>query len=159
MVDYGWIINADSREKVWMMERWNTEPAGGASKNRVASEEITLPKGNYIAYYSTDDSHSPEDWNQPPPYDPHGWGLTISVKDPADRASVKSYVDDQSSRELVSITRVGNSEFESRYFTLKKPATLHIYAIGEYDTYGNIKKWQVNLVRNFNVRKQFRISI
>ncbi len=137
MVDYGWIINADSREKVWMMERWNTEPAGGASKNRVASEEITLPKGNYIAYFSTDDSHSPEDWNQAPPYDPHGWGLTISVKDAANRASVKSYVDDQPSRELVSITRVGNNEFESRYFTLKKPATLHIYAIGEYDTYGD----------------------
>ncbi|MFH1892912.1 MAG: hypothetical protein ABIK83_09570 [Candidatus Zixiibacteriota bacterium] len=137
MVDYAWIVDADSREKVWMMERWNTELAGGARKNRMSDEVVTLPAGDYIVYCSTDDSHSPAEWNMAPPYDPYGWGVTIFVEDPNDASSVKPYSDEQSSREILSITRVGNSEYEARYFTLKKPAELHIYAIGEYDNYGD----------------------
>jgi hypothetical protein len=137
MVDYGWIIDAGTREKVWVMERWNTDPAGGASKNRAANESIELPAGNYVAYYATDDSHSPESWNTPPPYDPYSWGMTILVQDPAMMAYVKPFKDDQDAREVLALTRVGDSEYESEYFSVSRPVTLHIYAIGEFDRFGD----------------------
>ena len=57
--DYGWIINSDTRERVWQFRYRRSDHAGGAKKNRVARNEITLPAGNYAAFYTTDDSHAP----------------------------------------------------------------------------------------------------
>ncbi|MCK4858011.1 MAG: hypothetical protein KAT58_08590, partial [candidate division Zixibacteria bacterium] len=57
-MDHGWLLDADSRQQVWSMERRNTEPAGGADKNRMATAELQLEKGNYLLYYVTDDSHA-----------------------------------------------------------------------------------------------------
>jgi hypothetical protein len=131
-VDGAWIIDADTRERVWHMERWNTDPAGGASKNRMFNDAVSFSAGNYIMYCSTDDSHSPEDWNAAPPYDPDNWGVTVLVENASLAASVKPYTDDQASREILAITRVRDNEYESRYITVKKPVVLHIYAIGEY---------------------------
>ncbi len=56
--DYGWIINADTRARVWQMEYANTEPAGGAAKNRMTRETLRLPAGRYVAYFVSDDSHA-----------------------------------------------------------------------------------------------------
>ena len=62
MYDYGWIVDASTRETVWTMDLYETEHAGGAAKNRMADEIITLEPGNYIVYYATDDSHSAYEW-------------------------------------------------------------------------------------------------
>ena len=35
-----------------------TEPAGGAPKNRRFDGVVTLPAGEYVLRYETDDSHS-----------------------------------------------------------------------------------------------------
>jgi len=137
LVDYAWLINADTREKVWQMERWNTEHAGGASKNRKIDHVIDLEPGNYILYYTTDGSHSPEDWNAPPPYDPESWGVTLLVDNPDAGKNVKHYEDDHDQREILSIVRVGDDEYETEYFTVKQPVKLNIYAIGEYDKFGD----------------------
>jgi hypothetical protein len=40
---------------------------------------ILLEKGEYEAYYITDDSHSFGDWNDSKPRDPVHWGVTITV--------------------------------------------------------------------------------
>ena len=69
--DYGWIIDASTRKKVWELKTRQTEHAGGAEKNRLIEEEIRLGPGDFIAYYKTDDSHSWESWNANPPYDPN----------------------------------------------------------------------------------------
>ena len=45
--DYGWIMNADTRKRVWTMTYDNTEPAGGAAKNRLARD---IPLGGYLIY-------------------------------------------------------------------------------------------------------------
>jgi hypothetical protein len=68
--DYGWIVNVDTREKAWKFLYRDSEHAGGAEKNRRASETISLPAGKYVAIFVTDDSHSPYKWNSTPPYDP-----------------------------------------------------------------------------------------
>src|SRR5690606_39532873 len=86
--DYGWIVNADTRERVWEMDYAGTRHAGGAAKNRVANEVIRLPAGRYAAFFVTDDSHSAEAWNEAPPFDPLVWGLALLPKDPAERRHV-----------------------------------------------------------------------
>ena len=88
--DFGWIINADTRERVWTMTWRDSQPAGGAEKNRRATRP-QLPAGRYAAFYATDDSHDPSEWNAPPPHDPDGWGLTSASTDRTARAAVKTF--------------------------------------------------------------------
>lgn len=136
-VDYGWIINAATREKVWSMDRWNTSWAGGARKNRGFSGEIELPAGNYLAIVGTDDSHGFGSWNQPPPYDPLHYGMVLYVLDPGDKKYIRDYQEEFSQKSLISITRVKNSQFKQMGFTLTEPTELHLYAIGEFGYDGN----------------------
>lgn len=131
--DYGWIVNATTRKRVWTMTYDNTEPAGGASKNRVAQEMLRLQPGRYVAYFASDETHGPQDWNHVPPTDPASWGLTLKVADPSARATVKKY-DFQPVPEgqtIVSMIGVGDHQLRSEGFTLKRPMDVRIYAIGE----------------------------
>ncbi|MBK8232793.1 MAG: hypothetical protein IPK72_19955 [Candidatus Eisenbacteria bacterium] len=69
------IIDQKSWRRIWQLERDNTVAAGGASKNRLFDDEITLPAGNYMVNVFTDDSHATDTWNTAPPWDPAAWGL------------------------------------------------------------------------------------
>ncbi|MFO7446853.1 MAG: hypothetical protein R6W90_10835 [Ignavibacteriaceae bacterium] len=133
MADYGWIIDADSRKIVWKMEEDRSEHAGGADKNRMIDEEITLRKGNYIAFYSTDDSHSYFDWNDAEPYDKSRWGITIWTVNESDKQGISLFneKDFKSKNVAGEIVRVRDNDFESREFTLDKETKIRIYAIGE----------------------------
>lgn len=131
--DYGWIMNADTRKRVWAMTYATTDPAGGSSKNRIAHETVQLKPGRYVAYFVSDDSHSPDDWNAVPATDPEFWGLTLRVANPAARAAVRPY-DYQPVPEgqtIVSLIGIGNDAMRSAGFTLKRPMDVHIYAMGE----------------------------
>jgi 5-hydroxyisourate hydrolase-like protein (transthyretin family) len=132
MFDYGWIVNSATRERVWEMRYRNSSRGGGAAKDLRFDGTVTLPKGNYDLYYITDDSHSYEDWNATPPYDPYNYGITVMYKDDADRGAVK-LVDASSvdKNVVVQLTRVENGDFKSSGFTLKGDTKLHVYAIGE----------------------------
>jgi hypothetical protein len=79
MYDYAWIEDANAGKVVWKMKYRTTDPAGGASKNRLFNGTISLPAGRYIVFYETDDTHAYNDWNDTPPDDPEGWGVTISL--------------------------------------------------------------------------------
>ncbi len=131
MYDYCWILNANTREKVWEMREHDSEYAGGAIKNRVINEVIRFDEGDYLVYYKTDDNHSHEEWNANPPYDPSFWGITIF---PADKNFDKSTVSDYASRrdqEIISLNRLGDDEDVSEGFSISKPTKVRIYAIGE----------------------------
>jgi hypothetical protein len=131
--DYGWIINADTREKVWKLTFRDSVPAGGAAKNRSAVVTRTLPAGRYAAFYATDDSHDPSEWNAPPPHDPEAWGLTVTVKDPAARGAVApfEYEHVPERATILALTRVGNGESRKQGFTLTRPMEVRVYAVGE----------------------------
>ncbi|MEP6918236.1 MAG: hypothetical protein ABJC89_21490 [Acidobacteriota bacterium] len=131
--DSGWIINADTLAKVWKMTWRDSAAAGGAEKNRVARVTRTLPAGRYAAFYATDDSHDPSGWNAQPPADPDAWGLTITVRDAAARAAVKSvnYELVPANATIVALTRIGNGVSRTQGFTLTRPMDVRIYAIGE----------------------------
>jgi hypothetical protein len=131
MVDYGWLVNADTRERIWELDLRRTTPAGGAEKNRLFSGTISLAKGEYVLYFVTDDSHSAEDWNASPPYDPLNYGVTLSAMNPEDAESVKLTPYEEDRNVFLSITRVGDDENLSKGFTLKRDARIRIYAFGE----------------------------
>ncbi|MEE9443683.1 MAG: hypothetical protein V3V99_13545 [candidate division Zixibacteria bacterium] len=132
-VDGAWIIDASTRKKVWEMDKWNTDPAGGARKNRYFRDRITLPAGEYIAYYATDDSHDADEWNAPPPGDPNNYGLTVSTVDKDAVSGVADYSDGQGETEIVRLTRIRDDEFERAGFVLNKDAKIHIVGLGERD--------------------------
>jgi hypothetical protein len=130
--DYGWIINADTHEKIWGLDYNLSRPAGGAPKNREARATITLPAGRYAAMFTMDDSHDVSDWNSSPPHDPGMWGMTLRAADPADRSHIAMFkYDPKPSNAVVALTGIGDNQLKSGGFTLKKPARVRIYAVGE----------------------------
>jgi hypothetical protein len=97
----------------------------------MTTADLTLDKGTYVVYFVTDDSHSAEDWNDTPPFDPLSWGITLSIQDEAEQKNFAEapYTDFQNI--IVSITKVGDNEVRSEGFALKKETPVRIYALGE----------------------------
>ncbi len=131
MFDYGWIIDAATREKVWEMDENDSKYAGGAVKNRVVNEVIKLSKGDYLVYFKSDGTHSFNKWNANPPYDPNFWGITLfGADDDFDKSIVAEYTT-SNEYEIISLNRLGDDADVTAGFTLKKDAKLRVYAIGE----------------------------
>ncbi len=131
MADYGWIMNARTRQKVWAMDYERTEPAGGAGKNRLADEVIHLEAGSYIVAFVTDDSHSYRDWNSAPPNYPERWGISLFGGEGFDRGVVSDYREEEDPGVLARIARVKSDSHRRRDFTLEAPAQVSVYALGE----------------------------
>lgn len=150
MADYGWIINAKTREKIWNLDPDNTENAGGAKKNRLVDEFITLPKGTYTVFYQTDDSHAYGDWNDYPPFDTEHYGITIYGGDEKFNMNiVERSVKPQEAGVIAQIVRVGDNAARTQAFHIDNTSRIRIYAIGEglnrelYD-YGWIENAKTN---------------
>lgn len=80
MADYGWLKNESTGRKVWTFGYEDSEPAGGAKKNRMVRVTLELSRGEYSLHYVTDGSHAFGDWNDTPPRQPHLWGVTLIEK-------------------------------------------------------------------------------
>lgn len=131
--DFGWIMNTQTNEKIWELDYHESEYGGGADKNRFAKTTLTLPAGKYVAFYTTDDSHSPEEWNSPPPFDPNFWGMIVRAKNESDLKAVKTY-DYRAEIEnstLINLTKARDNEYLSKGFTLTKPTQVRVVAVGE----------------------------
>jgi len=130
--DFGWITNAKTRERVWTMERRRLEHAGGAQKNKMVDELVTLPPGNYIVNYQTDGSHAYNEWNSDPPYDEEHWGITVmGAGERFDTGSVGSFSEENEEDIISQIIRVGDSDRIRKRFTITQPTTVRVYALGE----------------------------
>ena len=131
MYDYAYILDANSRKRVWEMTFRNTEHAGGAIKNRVVREKLDLNVGDYIVYFQSDDNHSAQNWNANPPYDPQFWGVSVSgIGDNFDRSVVETYAEREGAL-VVRLDKLGDYEEVSEGFTVVRPMKLRIYALGE----------------------------
>ena len=140
MADYAWILNTKDHQRVWTMEGKKTYHAGGASKNRMIDEVVTLPKGKYILYYVSDDSHAYGEWNDDPPNDPERYGVTVYGTgdwfDPSSQSSVESRLkssDESGSAVLARLAPLRDDESRTASFTIQKPTRVRIYALGESD--------------------------
>lgn len=131
--DYAWIERMGDSRPFWLMQERNTEPAGGAKKNRLADEVVTLPKGDYVLGYVTDDSHAYGAWNSAAPYDQKNYGVTLfAAGSTFDRSLISELQEETESKDILArIVRVGDDAEETTTFTLSKPTRVHIVAMGE----------------------------
>lgn len=135
MADYGWIVNAETGDKVWEFREYKSDYAGGGRKNRMINEVITLKKGDYIAYYVTDDSHAYDDWNDAPPFAQDMYGLTVLATKSADRAKIKEFEAKKYQNEnvLAQLVRVRDGEYLHTTFKLDEDTKVRVLCIGEGD--------------------------
>ena len=131
LVDFGWIVDAKDRNRVWEMDGRDLSPAGGARKNIEFAGDVKLDKGEYVLYYVTDGSHSALDWNDAPPNDPLNWGITIAVQNENAKKAFRPFDYNEDQNVIVSLTKVKDNEYRTAGFTLKSNEALRVYAIGE----------------------------
>ncbi len=131
--DSSWIIDTETRERVWAFDYRHSKRAGGAKKNRANRSTVKLPAGSYALFCVTDDSHHFGRWNSAPPHDPYFWGVTIQTVDPAAARHVKvgEYENIRSKDVIVELVRLRDGARKQRGFTLKRDMELRVYAIGE----------------------------
>lgn len=134
-VDHAWITEAESGKKIWSMDRWNTDPAGGGSKNRFSDDTQKFEKGKYVLHYVTDDSHSYDEFNVAPPYDPLNWGVALIAVDRSDKDSFRTYAPEGRGEPLLDLTKMRDDDFASQAFELKSEQSLRVVALGEYGSW------------------------
>lgn len=130
-MDYGWIEDAVSGERVWEMTMETTEPAGGADENRMARTELRLSPSVYRAVFKTDPAHHYGRWRANPPFDPAAWGLTLSAAQPAETAFVRPFDPWTMRTPLLSLTQVSNNSNRLATFEVEQPTQVVAYAVGE----------------------------
>ena len=128
--DSAWLKNLDTGDKVWELDRYESEYAGGGEKNRMFKNNLKLDKGTYLLTFITDDSHEYDDWNVIPPYDPEAWGISIYTED-ADDIEITDYTATEEKNAIVNLTELGDNEYVTKGFTLEKDGKVRIYALGE----------------------------
>ena len=126
--DFGWIEDARSGEKVWLMEWENTIPAGGAENNRKFTGALDLSPGVYRAVYRSYGSHSVSNWHANPPYNPDGWGMTLWGVSEADVIEFEPWAN---SEPFVLLTEVRNNMHEMVQFAVSDSINVLISALGE----------------------------
>lgn len=129
--DFAWIERVTTGEQVWQMSHEVTEPAGGAIENRLYDGTVRLEPGVYRAFYQSDRTHAYGDWRANPPYDPKGWGLTLSVVNPSDLAVVGAFNPWENREPIVRITEVPDDNMRSAQFVVKRPLDVLLCAVGE----------------------------
>jgi hypothetical protein len=129
--DYAWIYDVDKRKRVWVMDYTNTDFAGGADKNMVVDEVITLPAGNYMVSYATDDSHSYNDWNAMPPHDPVFSGITVWAKSDADKKNLVAFRAPEELKPALELTRIRDDDYVSKGLSVKSAADFRLVCMGE----------------------------
>lgn len=130
--DYGWILDARTRKRVWELGPDNYKHAGGARMNKYARETITLPAGDYIVCYASDAAHSAAGWKGPPPYDPDSWGITVWAVNADDARRVRPYTENTDEQSIVSLIRQGNNAYAEQGLTVTRQVQVRVYALGEF---------------------------
>jgi hypothetical protein len=144
MDDYAWIMDANSRRRVWTMRYADTEHAGGARKNRLFDGTVHLAAGSYVVNYTTDDSHAFGAWNDAPPAEARYYGVSVfPASGTLDRGAIAP-LERGHTAAIAELVRMRDNVRERRTFTLDREQRVRVYAIGEgtdgdMDDYGWIE--------------------
>jgi len=133
MYDYGWLVNTSNGRTVWEMRYRDSEHAGGNRKNRLVDTTLTLRRGEYVAYFVTDDSHSYDDWNASPPDDERGWGVRVLEAVPEEEDEYDRRRGTERWAVAAQLTGIRDDVRRRAWFTLDKRSLVRVYALGEGD--------------------------
>lgn len=132
MYDYGWIENLKTGQIIWKMRYHKTQHAGGARKNRLIDQIISLSAGEYQLLYQSDGSHSYNDWNSAAPAEPRRWGISLySAGSSAENFESLDFVPQKSEDYFIDLTGIGDDELVHRGFELTKDSRVRVVALGE----------------------------
>lgn len=131
LADHGWIVSTGDRRRVWEMGASTCASGGGAEKNVLCRGEIDLGKGEYVLYWTSDDSHSEADWNDIPPFDPLRYGIVLSAAGSGATTAFRSVPYEEFRNTIVSIVKVGDNASRNEGFALKQSSAVRVYAFGE----------------------------
>lgn len=135
--DTGSIKNIATGEDVWTLTDQNTVQAGGSRSNRVFRGIVTLDPGTYRATFTTDAGHSYGDWFGNPPFDPTGWGLSLSVSNESNGEHIRLFDVWRMATPLVSMTKVTDDEDLSTSFVVTDTTSIVAYSMGEMRSSGS----------------------
>ena len=127
--DYVQIESLLEHEAVWKMTQENTQPAGGAIRNRKYEGEVALQPGLYRITYIEDFSHGYTSWEANPPLIPERWGVQMRIF-PDQQAHVQE-LDPWTQPRVAGIVQVGDDADLSQIFTLDQDATVYLFMMGE----------------------------
>lgn len=127
-MDYGWIEDAVTREKVWTMTYEATRPAGGPSENRLLDTAVSLEPGFYRAVYRTDANHDARRWRANPPYDVAAWGLSLFAQDTDAVSALDPW---QLGTPVLRLTQVPDDARWTQRFRVAQPTTVVVSSTGE----------------------------
>jgi len=127
-LDFAWIVNDNTLEKVWPNDYTRFKNAGGGRKNKLVSEKIDLEKGEYTLYFISDGSHSYEKWNVLPPNDPQSWGISLWT---SKKNRSKVFAGENKTPFVLELNMARDNEYLSQAFSLKKDMKLRVYCVGE----------------------------
>ncbi|MCD6091585.1 MAG: hypothetical protein J7J72_08805 [Bacteroidales bacterium] len=127
-LDFAWIVNDNTLEKVWPNDYTRFKNAGGGRKNKLVSEKIDLEKGEYTLYFISDGSHSYEKWNVLPPNDPQSWGISLWT---SKKNQSKVFAGENKTPFVLELNMARDNEYLSQAFSLKKDMKLRVYCVGE----------------------------
>jgi hypothetical protein len=129
LADRSWLVRLASRAPVWAMDRDQSEPAGGAGKNRMVRRTVKLEPGEYELAAATDSSHSADEWNALPPYRPEAWGVTLKAPPGAiTRADVTA------ERTVARLAGFGDEERAVATIAIRQKTPVRIYAFAEWSS-------------------------
>jgi len=130
LTDYSWIEDVLSGRPVWHLSLDNTQWAGGARANRMYVGSIAVDPGIYRMVARTDGRHAYKEWEDYPPYDPFGWGTTLTASKNGSITHFDPWMD-ADRNPIISIMRVGDNESHHRRFTVSAQTSVLIWAMGE----------------------------
>lgn len=131
-LDYGWIEDALTLEKIWTMEFDHGYYAAGEARNRMVTDHIALSSGSYYLCYVSDYAHAYGSWSNHPPFDPSAWGIALrAIGADFDRENVQLFEETGGPAALVRIAPVQNSIHRRVRFAVKDPTKVKIIALGE----------------------------
>lgn len=136
--DFGGIMDYISGDTLWTLSLENGTYAGGRQENIGFRGTVSLGPGTYRAFYQTDHGHSYRNWAANPPFDPEGWGMTISVRDAASLAAVSAFDPFLQREPIIGITRVGPGVDERVPFSCADSVSVLVYAMGELTSSGSL---------------------
>ncbi|MGC3945209.1 MAG: two-component regulator propeller domain-containing protein [Chryseolinea sp.] len=122
--DLGWIETLQ-HDTLWSFPTFeNSRHAGGSLKNRVAVAPIKLETGSYLLRYTSDDSHSYDNWNESPPDQIGLYGIALlKIRDESILTSIDQSLAPGENEVMIGNSNIQDVEITDKYIWVSTTGT------------------------------------